>query len=59
MEARDRQTPDDITRPESHKACRRLCFARIFDNHDVNYDFVNDTIGDRYSITFAKKMLTM
>ena len=33
---------DDITRPGIHEAVRRLCCVHDFDNHDVNYDFVND-----------------
>ena len=32
---------DDVTRLGIHEAVRQLCFVHNFDNHDVNYDFVN------------------
>ena len=32
---------DDVTRPGILEAVRQLCFVHNFDNHDVNYDFVN------------------
>ena len=32
---------DDATR-QFHGGVRQLCFVRNFDNHDVNYHFVND-----------------
>ena len=31
-----------VTRPGINEAMRRLCCVHNFDNHDVNYDFVND-----------------
>ena len=36
---------DDATMPGFHEAVRRLCFVHNFDNHDVNYDFVNDSFA--------------
>ena len=33
---------NDITRPGINEAVRRLCCVHNFDNHDVDYDFVND-----------------
>ena len=52
-EMRDRQTPDDVTRPAIHDAWRRLCF---FHNFVIIMMLITNLlmIEDRCSLSFAK-----
>ena len=40
--SRAANSADDVMRPEIHEAGRQLYSVHNFDNHDVNYNFVND-----------------